>query len=616
MFKNLLTIVAILVTSSFAIGQVTILDFETPETSSTFQYFGISEEGILNNIIANPAPDGVNGSATVADFVKEANAMPWMGAFNTEMIASIDVTNMAEVCVKVHMPVISSLSLKLEGEGVDPWITTQPNTVMNAWEEICFDLTDPSIEDPFTPGFGNVFATAVLFFEFQTVLDADRTYYFDDLVVRQGNAASEGDVTFSVDMSDYADPFTSVSVFGTFNSFDPTANPLTDNGDGTWSTTVADIPVGAHEYLFIVDNVTAESMSSTDVCTITDDSGMFTNRQLVIAGDVALETVCFNSCYACGESVEITMNVGTSHINVDANGIFLSGGGNFGVPGDFPMTDDDGDGVYTISVERPLGFQSFYAFANGACPDFSCKENLDGQDCAFGQFNDRMFGPLMADTTINTCYALCTTDTDCSGAGAPGDITFQLDMNGYPNPFTTAYIFGGFNGFDPTANPMSDDDGDGIWETTISLVAGPTQYKFLADGTEEIFMEGDPCTITSPDGIFTNRLIEVEGDETVCFPFESCDMCTVGTNDLTVEENLFTIAPTLTADNSIITFNTDFTGEKSIRVFNVMGEMVYTNELAPTADAHQIEVITFAKGIYMVHVQVGNVIATKKIMKF
>jgi len=516
------------------------------------------------------------------------------------------------------MPVAGSFLLKLEGSstGGDNWEKLAMNNVANAWSELCFDVTLPSDADPFLPAFGHSFATATIFFEFLEVLDEERTYYFDDLVVKQGNAAAEGDVTFTVDMSDYADPFSDVAVFGTFNNFDPAANPLADNGDGTWSTTVAGIPTGGHEYLFIVDGATAESLSPTSTCTVTTDQ--FTNRSLVVTGDADLSTVCFNSCFACGEGATFTINLGTSNINVSPEGIYIAGGGNFGNPGDNQLTDDDGDGIYSISFERASDFTSFFTFTNGACPDYGCKENIEGQSCANpDNFNDRFVDLTAGDVELNTCFGICdATNDNCGMVASPGNITFQLDMNSFGGSFTETFIFGQFNNFDPVANPLTDDDGDGIWETTVALAPGPNEYKFLADGQEEVLEAGSPCTITTPDGIFTNRLIDVSGDETVCFVFETCNNCTVGTNDLTVEENLFTVAPTLTTDQSILTFNADFSGEKSIRVFNVMGEMIYNNELAPTADSHEINVANFANGIYMVHVQVGNLIATKKIMKF
>lgn len=618
MFKNLLTLVLVACASCFSFAQVTILDFEAPETSSLFQHFGSTLQDQLNEVVANPAPDAVNGSDSVAIHVKPADSEVWAGAFSTGITIPIDVSTMAEVCLKVHMPSVSSVSLKLEGSsnGGPNWILTSPNTMSGVWEEVCFDVTQPSFEDPFMPAFGNVYTVATLFFEFGTNFTEDQTYYFDDLVVKQGNAASEGDVTFSVDMNEFGGSPAEVSVFGSFNNWDPSVNPLTNDGNGIWSATVENVPTGGIEYLFFVDG-TAESFNSTASCTVTDPTGEFTNRFATITGDVALDEVCFNSCFDCGEAVTLTINVGTSNITVDPNGIYIAGGGNFGNPGDFPFSDDDGDGVWSITLEQPVGFESFYTFTNGACPDYSCKEDISGQDCANpDNFNDRWMGPLTEDTEINTCFAFCSDNTSCDGAGAPGNVTFQLDMNDYPGTFTTAYIFGTFNGFDPAANPLDDSDGDGIWEITLELNAGAVEYKFLADDVQEEFMQGDPCTITDPSGIFTNRLIEVEGDETVCFPWNSCNDCLVGTNDLTIEENLFQVSPTLTNDFATISFNEEFVGEKSVRVFNMMGQLVTGTNLATTTVQHQIDATTFANGLYLVHVQVGDLIATKKIMKF
>ena len=44
--------------------------------------------------------------------------------------------------------------------------------------------------------------------------------------------------------------------------------------------------------------------------------------------------------------------------------MFLAGGGTFGVPGDNPMTDL-GNGVWSITVTKPVGFASDYTFSNG-----------------------------------------------------------------------------------------------------------------------------------------------------------------------------------------------------------------------------------------------------------
>ncbi len=48
---------------------------------------------------------------------------------------------------------------------------------------------------------------------------------------------------------------------------------------------------------------------------------------------------------------------------------------------------------------------------------------------------------------------------------------------------TSVHLAGEFNAWDPTAIPMSDDDGDGVWEVVTELQAGRTyEYKFVIDG--------------------------------------------------------------------------------------------------------------------------------------
>ena len=111
---------------------------------------------------------------------------------------------------------------------------------------------------------------------------------------------------------------------------------------------------------------------------------------------------------------QITFNLNMANEDVSPEGVFLAGGGNFGMPGDYPMTDDDGDGVWTITVEVPAGFTGHYTFTNGACQDWSCKENIAGQACADpDNWNDRYIENVTGPVVINTCFAQCTTDGSC-----------------------------------------------------------------------------------------------------------------------------------------------------------------------------------------------------------
>ncbi|MBD3178688.1 MAG: hypothetical protein GF417_03300 [Candidatus Latescibacteria bacterium] len=62
--------------------------------------------------------------------------------------------------------------------------------------------------------------------------------------------------------------------------------------------------------------------------------------------------------------------------------------------------------------------------------------------------------------------------------------------------------------FDPTVDPMSDDDGDGIWTIVKDLKPGRYQYKFVID--HAVRWELDPNNPnTIQDGDFTNSLLIV-----------------------------------------------------------------------------------------------------------
>lgn len=729
--KNLLLTFSLLFLTTLVFSQTVILDFEDPATSTDYQYFGSTLDGTAISPVANPDMSGINTSANVMMHEKPDGSEVWAGAFpNPAQTTALDFITATQLCVDVWSDNTGTVSLKLENSttGGADWIQTGDITEAGKWTQVCLNVADASFEDPFAPAAGHVYGTVVIFFDFGNP-GTGATYYFDNLIT-QGMGASEGDVTFSVDMNDYSDPFTTVYVSGTMNNWSGDANPLEDaDGDGVWTGTIADIPVGTQEFKFTLDNWTAqEQFTGGETCVITDPSGQFTNRRLTVTGDAALDTYCFNSCYACGDAVRITVNVGTSHIAVDPAGMFIAGGGNFGNPGDNALKDDDGDGVWSMTFERQMGFESFYTLTNGACPDWSCKENIAGQDCADpNNFNDRHMGPLDSDITINTCFAICQDDTDCSGAGGPGDITFQIDMNGVSDPFTTVYISGTMNGWSGDANPLDDSDGDGIWEGTLNLQAGTYEYKVTYDNWtgQENFEDGEPCTITDPSGQFVNRALEVDGDATVCFPWNSCDSCNsdpqpgnitlradmtgfsdpfttvylrgtfnawgldnpmqdddgdgvwettvmmtpglqdfkfnvdentweefvagdpctmdfggfvnriievdgdatycwewntctsclTGTNDFEIDETLFSVVPTLVNDYALVNFNEEVAGEKILRVFNSTGILLEENTLQNGIAQHELHTGNLTSGIYLIYVQVGNKIATKKIVK-
>ncbi|MBK6997417.1 MAG: T9SS type A sorting domain-containing protein [Lewinellaceae bacterium] len=332
-----------------------------------------------------------------------------------------------QIKVKFHTDHPGNLTLKLEDaqDGAANWILQVDNNVVNEWVELTFDPALPSIEGPNLPATGHVYNRVVLFADFGQNFPADQVYYVDDIEVCTAGTAPTAAVTFKLDMNQFGGTFSKAYVSGSFNSWSGDGNELLDaDGDKVYEASLT-IPVGLYEYKFTLDNwAQEEQFSPTSACTQTtiDGANVFTNRKLVLSGDVSLDPVCFNSCYGCGDAVKITVNLGMGGVTPDPGGVYLAGGGDFGPPGGrFKMDDSDGDGVFSIQVERQRGYSTFYDFANGACPDYSCKEILEGQPCAVPtNFNDRWLSPVQQDTVINTCYASCATNTNCTiGTNTP-----------------------------------------------------------------------------------------------------------------------------------------------------------------------------------------------------
>jgi len=424
-----------LVTLAPAPVVTTILDFETPETSTGFQYFGSALDGTFTTVVENPDKSGINTSDSVTLYLKPAVAEVWAGAFsNPDPATPITFDAGSQACIKVWMDHVGNLALKLEGgaSGQPNWITQVENTTVNEWAELCFDPTIPSLEAPFEPASGT-YTRVVLFFDFgQGGTGEDVTSYFDDLVVKSSGAPQARTVTFRVDMNQYTENFDQVYVSGSFNGWSGDANPLSDDDfDGIWEGSIM-VVNGAYEYKVTLDNwAVQEEFTGLEECTKRDPSGQFVNRLLLVSGDVVIPEFCFNSCYDCGEEVSITFRLGFDAVEPSTDGVWLAGGGNFEIPGGrYQMFDNDGDGIYEITVPRARGFSSFYTFTNGNCPDYSCKENLEGLPCGNpDNFNDRFLPPVEADVEIGTCFGTCAENAECTtgfAALSPDENIFEL----------------------------------------------------------------------------------------------------------------------------------------------------------------------------------------------
>jgi hypothetical protein len=112
------------------------------------------------------------------------------------------------------------------------------------------------------------------------------------------------------------------------------------------------------------------------------------------------------------------------------------------------------------------------------------------------------------------------------------NVTFSVDMSQYSGSTANGvFVNGTFNNWCGSCNPLTDANGDGVWEVTLPLTNGVIEYKFTVDGwnAQESLMAGMSCVLTT--GAFTNRVFTVAGNATlptVCW--NSCVACGASQN--------------------------------------------------------------------------------------
>ncbi|MFA6128545.1 MAG: T9SS type A sorting domain-containing protein [Bacteroidales bacterium] len=125
-------------------------------------------------VVANPDPSGINTSPNVAKFVR-GKGDPW-GGFYATLPTAINVASNKYVHVKVWKPRISPVKFKLENPNTSDIASMNPQTVVNGWEELVFDVTAAT---------GSEYVKIVFMpdFEDPVTLTDYITMYFDDLMI-------------------------------------------------------------------------------------------------------------------------------------------------------------------------------------------------------------------------------------------------------------------------------------------------------------------------------------------------------------------------------------------------------------------------------------------------
>lgn len=215
--------------------------------------------------------------------------------------------------------------------------------------------------------------------------------------------------------------------------------------------------------------------------------------------------------------IPVTFKVDMQNVETVADSVCVAGSFQSWTPGTTVLTDEDMDMVYEITLTLDTGHHEF-KFINGTAWDFvedvpsACQVEVTGNDNRFLDITEDM-----TDAEVHVCFASCA-------ACGMTTVRFQVDMtqeaavspNGVhvAGEFQAGTAIGGPWVVD--GSPMSDANGDGIWELIASFdttgMGGAIDFKFINGNAWDNPNENVPADCG--DG-FGNRVLALDGDNIV-----------------------------------------------------------------------------------------------------
>jgi hypothetical protein len=203
------------------------------------------------------------------------------------------------------------------------------------------------------------------------------------------------------------------------------------------------------------------------------------------------------------------------------------------------------------------------------------------------------------------------------GGGTPADtsmVTFQVDMSEYNGSYTTPEVNGQFNNWCGNCAPMTDMDGDDVWEATIPIVMDSIEYKFSYDNWsgQESLDSGSVCTKTTAG--FTNRFLHVSGDTTlpaVCYGYcLTCDQ--VSLDEYWVAD--FTVSPNPTEGRLQVAGELQFSGDYEIAITDLQGRVLQKMKRQGRFLNESIDLSRYEGGLYLLTVRSVHGNLTRKVL--
>jgi hypothetical protein len=275
------------------------------------------------------------------------------------------------------------------------------------------------------------------------------------------------------------------------------------------------------------------------------------------------------------------------------------------------LSDPDGDGIWegTDTLDGTAGGNFIFLNSPNNSNDWGTKESLAGLPCSDpANYDDRILPTFTQDTTLEFCFGTCSPNTVCPAPAVQQNIHFVVDMNSpkAPASWTQPYVSGNFNSWSGDAMPMTDADGDNVWEYTAMIDQNTAlEYKFTLDNwaNQEQFVASTSDSLCTQDfGGFVNRVYTVgTADDTLDFCFNYCESnCTsVGFG----EDNLeFMVMPN--PANDVLNVVGRTSEEMTVEVISLNGRTMMTESNA--TGTVKLNVSMLPRALYMVHITQGD----------
>ena len=432
-------------------------------------------------------------------------------------------------------------------------------------------------------------------------------------------------VTFTVDMNCYPDAFGTVYVTGPSLGWCADCFPLSDaDGDGVWEGT-GDFPPGDFEYKYQLDQWAhqedlIDDMTNGASCAPVTDYWSFANRIVTISG-VTVTDDNYGSCDDCITSVEVFGCTDPSADNYNS-----------------AATDDDGSCVYCstfdlivisqsnvtstgtcdgTAIVAGVGGTSPYNISWPANPFALCEGTYtvsatDAEGC-FTSVDIQINGPSVAGCTDANASNYDSAATSDDGS-CVYPVTFTVDMNCYPDAFGTVYVTGPSLGWCADCFPLSDADGDGVWEGTGDFPAGDLEYKYQLDQwahQEDLvddMVNGGTCAPVTDYFGYANRLVTIAGVTVTDDNYGSCEDCVPAVLGCT-DVNADNYDASATQDDGSCTYTAVCNAPTGLNTYDVVHTRATFNFTSTGADYYKIRVKENG-GAWQVITQLGTATGT------